>query len=139
MSSQPPPVPRQRDYGWSWRDWLPWALFGITLAALIGVGVWQGIRISNLEDDKSALEAQLAGEQQANQTVSAQAKKAAQNRPIFRELASKGIYVRSESKATVAEEIPEAYKDVADVVEVMHGSGVATKVAKLVPLAVIKG
>lgn len=79
MSSQPPPVPRQRDYGWSWRDWLPWALFGITLAALIGIGVWQGIRISNLEDDKSSLEAQLAGEQQANQTVSAQAKKAEQN------------------------------------------------------------
>jgi chromosome segregation ATPase len=79
MSSQPPPVPRRSDYGWSWRDWLPWALFGVTLAALIAVGVWQGIRISNLEDDKSSLEAQLAGEQQANQSVSAQAKKAEQN------------------------------------------------------------
>jgi tRNA-splicing ligase RtcB len=39
----------------------------------------------------------------------------------------------------VAEEISEAYKDVADVVDVMDRSGVATKVAKLVPLAVIKG
>jgi len=68
-----------------------------------------------------------------------QAKKIARNRPIFRELEEKGIYVRSESKATVAEEIPEAYKDVADVVDVMHGAGIALKVAKLVPLAVIKG
>jgi tRNA-splicing ligase RtcB (3'-phosphate/5'-hydroxy nucleic acid ligase) len=39
----------------------------------------------------------------------------------------------------VAEEIPEAYKDVADVVEVMHQAGIARKVAKLVPLAVVKG
>ncbi len=67
------------------------------------------------------------------------AKKAARGRPIFRELADRGIYVRADSKATVAEEIPEAYKDVADVIEVMHGAGIARKVAKLVPLAVIKG
>jgi tRNA-splicing ligase RtcB len=67
------------------------------------------------------------------------AKQAARHRPIFRELEERGIFVRSDSKATVAEEIPEAYKDVADVIEVMHGSGIATKVAKLIPLAVIKG
>ncbi|MEM6991687.1 MAG: RtcB family protein [Myxococcota bacterium] len=35
--------------------------------------------------------------------------------------------------------MPEAYKDVADVVDVMHEAGIATRVAKLVPLAVIKG
>ena len=69
----------------------------------------------------------------------AQAKKSARGRPIFQELAEKGIHVRSDSAATVAEEIPEAYKDVADVIEVMHGAGVARKVAKLVPLAVVKG
>jgi len=68
-----------------------------------------------------------------------QAKKKARNRPIFRELKEKGIYVRSDSKATVAEEMPDAYKDVADVIEVMHGAGVALTVAKLIPLAVIKG
>ena len=67
------------------------------------------------------------------------AKQAARHRPIFRELEERGIFVRSDSKATVAEEIPEAYKDVADVIDVMHGSGIATKVAKLIPLAVIKG
>ena len=67
------------------------------------------------------------------------AKNAARGRPIFRELQDRGIFVRSDSKETVAEEIPEAYKDVADVIEVMHGAGIARKVAKLVPLAVIKG
>ena len=67
------------------------------------------------------------------------ARKSARGRPIFRELAERGIFVRSDRAATVAEEIPEAYKDVADVVEVMHGAGVARKVAKLVPLAVVKG
>ncbi len=69
----------------------------------------------------------------------AQARKSARGRPIFRELEDRGIFVRSDSAVTVAEEIPEAYKDVADVIEVMHGSGVARKVAKLVPLAVVKG
>jgi tRNA-splicing ligase RtcB len=69
----------------------------------------------------------------------AQARKTARGRPIFQELAERGIHIRSDSAATVAEEIPEAYKDVADVIEVMHGAGIATKVAKLVPLAVVKG
>jgi tRNA-splicing ligase RtcB len=67
------------------------------------------------------------------------AKQEARGRPIFRELQEKGIWVRSDSKGTVAEEIPEAYKDVADVVDVVHRAGLAKKVAKLVPLAVVKG
>jgi tRNA-splicing ligase RtcB len=67
------------------------------------------------------------------------AKRAARGRSIFRELQEKGIFVRSDSKATVAEEIPEAYKDVADVIQVIAGAGIAKKVAKLIPLAVVKG
>lgn len=67
------------------------------------------------------------------------AKQAARGRSIFRELQDQGVWVRADSKTTVAEEIPEAYKDVADVVDVMDGAGIATKVAKLVPLAVVKG
>lgn len=67
------------------------------------------------------------------------AKKSAQGRQLYRELADRGIYVRSDSMATVAEEIPEAYKDVADVIETVCGAGIAKKVAKLVPMAVIKG
>jgi len=69
----------------------------------------------------------------------AQAKREAKGRPIFQEMRERGVFVRSDSKRTVAEEMPEAYKDVAEVIDVMHGAGVAKKVAKLVPLAVVKG
>ena len=69
----------------------------------------------------------------------AAAKKAARGRPIVRDMEDRGIFVRSDGYATLAEEIPEAYKDVAEVVEVVHRAGISRKVAKLVPLAVIKG
>lgn len=75
----PPPVPPEGDYRWSWRDWLPWALFAIAVTALVVVGVWQGVRISSLEDDKSSLQAQLSGEEQSNQKVSNQAREAQNN------------------------------------------------------------
>ena len=68
-----------------------------------------------------------------------QARRAARGRSIFEELRGRGIYVRSDSKRTVAEEISEAYKDVSDVVEVIHAAGIARKVARLTPLAVVKG
>ena len=42
-------------------------------------------------------------------------------------------------RATVAEEMPEAYKDVADVVGVVHDAGISTRVAQLRPIGVIKG
>jgi len=67
------------------------------------------------------------------------AARSAKGRPIVRELADRGIIVRSEGRATLLEEIPEAYKDVTDVVNVVHGAGIAKKVAKLVPMGVIKG
>jgi tRNA-splicing ligase RtcB len=67
------------------------------------------------------------------------AARSAKGRPIVRELADRGIVVRSEGRATLLEEIPEAYKDVAEVVDVVHGAGIARKVAKLVPMGVIKG
>jgi tRNA-splicing ligase RtcB len=41
--------------------------------------------------------------------------------------------------ATVAEEMPDAYKDVSDVVRIVHQAGVARRVAQLRPLGVIKG
>lgn len=68
-----------------------------------------------------------------------EAKRTAQGRRIAQELESRGIYVRAASHATITEEIPEAYKDVSDVVEVVHGAGIGKKVAKLVPMGVIKG
>lgn len=67
------------------------------------------------------------------------AKKASKGRAINRELADKGIFVRSAGRTTLAEEMPEAYKDVSEVVEVVHGAGISRKVARLRPLAVVKG
>ncbi len=67
------------------------------------------------------------------------ARQAAKGRSILRELAERGVTVRSTSKRGIAEELPEAYKDVGDVVDVVAGAGIARKVARLVPLAVIKG
>jgi tRNA-splicing ligase RtcB (3'-phosphate/5'-hydroxy nucleic acid ligase) len=54
-------------------------------------------------------------------------------------LESKGIYVKALTKEGVVEETPEAYKDVDAVVNVSHSLGIATKVARLVPIGVIKG
>ncbi|GMV42091.1 MAG: RNA-splicing ligase RtcB [Myxococcales bacterium] len=65
--------------------------------------------------------------------------KEARGRSLFQELAQRGILVRSDSPRTVAEEISEAYKDVADVVDAVAGAGLARKVARLVPLIVVKG
>ncbi len=56
-----------------------------------------------------------------------------------RRLEQNGILVRSESRDGILEELPEAYKDVDEVIEVVHNTGLARKVARLRPLAVIKG
>jgi tRNA-splicing ligase RtcB len=65
--------------------------------------------------------------------------KMAKGRSIHRELEDKGIFVQSRGKLTLKEEMPEAYKDVSQVVEVVHEAGLAKKVARLRPLGVIKG
>jgi tRNA-splicing ligase RtcB len=63
----------------------------------------------------------------------------ARGRAIDRELGDKGILVRSAGRETLAEEMPEAYKDVTHVVNVLHNAGIAKRVAKLRPLGVVKG
>ena len=63
----------------------------------------------------------------------------ARGRNIIRELGARGIYVLARGRSTIAEEMPEAYKDVAEVVRVMHNAGISKKVARLVPLGVAKG
>lgn len=68
-----------------------------------------------------------------------QAKKAWQGNNIVNELSKKGIIVKGHSLAGVAEEAPGAYKDVNEVVDVMHYSGIAKKVALLKPMICIKG
>ncbi len=68
-----------------------------------------------------------------------QAIKAAKGRAIAKELENKGIIVRGASRDTIVEEIPDAYKDVNDVVNVVHWAGISKKVVKLIPMGVIKG
>lgn len=65
--------------------------------------------------------------------------KATKGRAIHRELEDKGIYCRAAGRETLREEFPEAYKDVTEVVNVVHNAGISKKVAKLKPLGVIKG
>ncbi len=68
-----------------------------------------------------------------------QAKKSARGRSIVKELESQGICIMADGYDTIAEEMPDAYKDVADVVDVVHEAGIGKKVARLKPFCVIKG
>jgi tRNA-splicing ligase RtcB len=68
-----------------------------------------------------------------------QAVKKSKGRAIHRELEDKGIFVQSRGKKTLKEEMPEAYKDVSQVVEAVHQAGLAHLVARLRPLGVVKG
>jgi len=58
---------------------------------------------------------------------------------VKQSLSDKGIFVKALTRDGVVEEAPQAYKDVDRVVNVSHKLGIATKVAKLVPIGVIKG
>jgi tRNA-splicing ligase RtcB (3'-phosphate/5'-hydroxy nucleic acid ligase) len=65
--------------------------------------------------------------------------KAARGRRIGDELAAAGVVARATGRDALAEEMPEAYKDVRDVAEVVHRFGISTRVARLKPIGVIKG
>jgi tRNA-splicing ligase RtcB len=67
------------------------------------------------------------------------AKQLARPRNIPQELERQGILIRAATRATVDEEMPEAYKDVARVVDVVHAAGIGRKVAQLKPVGVVKG
>jgi tRNA-splicing ligase RtcB len=58
---------------------------------------------------------------------------------IVRNLEGKGILVKCWSLRGIAEEAPQAYKNIDEVIDVVHNAGISKKVARLVPLAVIKG
>jgi len=68
-----------------------------------------------------------------------QAKKAARGRAILSELQDQGIYIKAAGMGTVVEEMPEAYKDVTHVVDIVHRAGISHKVVKLRPMGVVKG
>src|SRR5207253_4678950 len=65
--------------------------------------------------------------------------KHAAGRRIDKELLSKGIIARAQSHKGLAEEQPKAYKNVDDVVDVVHAAGLSKKVARMRPIGVIKG
>jgi tRNA-splicing ligase RtcB len=67
------------------------------------------------------------------------AKKGRDARVEIQKLADQGIILRSETRDGVLEEIPEAYKDIDAVVDVVHNAGLARMVARLKPIGVIKG
>ena len=69
----------------------------------------------------------------------AQAKKVSKGRSIEREMANRGVIVMARGLATLREELPEAYKNLDQVVEVVHQAGLARKVARLKSLGCIKG
>jgi tRNA-splicing ligase RtcB len=68
-----------------------------------------------------------------------QAVKQAKGRSIRAELEHSGIVARSHGKRTLEEEMPQAYKNIAHIVKIVHEAGLAKKVARLRPLGVIKG
>lgn len=67
------------------------------------------------------------------------ARKGRNAREVLNKLEEMGIVARSETRDGILEEIPEAYKDVDEVIEVVHAAGLARKVARLRPMGVIKG
>jgi tRNA-splicing ligase RtcB len=77
-----------------------------------------------------------AGRLMSRATARSKAKDA---RQVLERLEQAGVLARSETRDGLLEEIPEAYKDVDEVIEVVHQAGLAHKVARLRPLAVIKG
>jgi tRNA-splicing ligase RtcB (3'-phosphate/5'-hydroxy nucleic acid ligase) len=68
-----------------------------------------------------------------------EAKRIVRGEKLRQDLEAEGIHIRAGSMAGLAEEAPQAYKDVDQVVQTVVGAGIARKVARLHPLAVIKG
>jgi tRNA-splicing ligase RtcB len=69
----------------------------------------------------------------------AQSKKQSRGVNIDEEMAMRGVVARYQGRGTMAEEMPYAYKDVADVVETMDRAGISKRVARFRPVGVIKG
>ena len=65
--------------------------------------------------------------------------KMGKGRNLIEELNKEGVQIQAKGFKTIAEEMPYAYKDVSDVVDIMHKSGIINKIARLRPLGVIKG
>lgn len=76
----------------------------------------------------------------AGRTMSrSKARKTYSETSVRQALSEKGIFIKALTKDGVVEETPHAYKDVASIADLSHNLGIATKVAQLVPIGVIKG
>ena len=69
----------------------------------------------------------------------ARAKKTFNFHQLLQDLEKKGIVIHAQSRATVTEEAPGVYKDVTEVVDVVHKAGLARKVCRMRPVGVVKG
>ena len=67
------------------------------------------------------------------------AKRSMKGRDVIRELENRGITIKAGSISSLAEEASQAYKDVTEVIDVVHQAGISKKVAMAVPMGVIKG
>lgn len=68
-----------------------------------------------------------------------QARKGRQAKDVVADLAKRGVIAKATTREGLTEEVPEAYKSIEDVIDVVHSAGLARRVARLRPLAVIKG
>lgn len=68
-----------------------------------------------------------------------QSQRVAKRKDVIKEIEKRGVFVLSGSKRTIFEEIPEAYKDIENVVETVKNAGLSYPVVKLLPIGVIKG
>ena len=67
------------------------------------------------------------------------ARRSMQGRDVVRELESRGITVKAGNISSLAEEASQAYKDITEVIDVVHQAGISRKVAMAIPMGVIKG
>ena len=68
-----------------------------------------------------------------------QAKKQIDGKALKRDLESKGIRIHANTPNIISEEAPQAYKDVDEVIQLSNSAGLAKPIARMMPLAVIKG
>jgi tRNA-splicing ligase RtcB (3'-phosphate/5'-hydroxy nucleic acid ligase) len=118
---------------------LPEALRAVGQPVLIGgsMGTASYILAGTERSERLALSSACHG---AGRAMSRhQASRTWRGREVVDQLASRGILIRSPSMRGVAEEAPQAYKDVSEVVECADAAGLARKVARLEPLVCVKG
>ncbi len=118
---------------------LPVALRGAGQPVLIGGSMGTGSYVLAGTRESEALAFSSACHGAGRAMSRRQALKTYQGRSIVGRLAERGIVVRSPSMRSIAEEAPEAYKDVTAVVDAADAAGLARKVARVEPLICIKG